>query len=46
MFVADRNIKAAGERLISPFSEKRVGPISYDLSSKEFHTTKDGEIIT
>ena len=46
MFVADRNIKAAGEQLISPFSEERVGPISYDLLSKEFHTTKDGEIIT
>lgn len=46
MFVADRNIKAAGEKLISPFLEEYVGPISYDLSAKEFHTTKGGEIVT
>ena len=44
MFVADRNIKEKGESLILPFEEERVGPISYDLSSREFHTTEDGEI--
>lgn len=44
MFVVDRNIKEKGESLIFPFEEERVGPISYDLSSKEFHTTENGEI--
>ena len=46
MFVADSIIKKEGKSLITPFENERVGPISYDLSAKEFHTTKDGEIVT
>ena len=30
--LSDKTIKAYGEALISPFSEKRVQPASYDLS--------------
>lgn len=47
MFVADSKIKSFGEKLISPFrADKRLGPISYDLTAKEFHTTRGEEIIS
>ncbi|WP_303164137.1 dCTP deaminase [Mitsuokella multacida] len=46
MFIADSKIKELGQGLIRPFvDDDRLGPISYDLTAKEFYTTKDDDII-
>lgn len=55
MFIADSEIKELSSNtsntspLIKPFidtdDDKRLGPISYDLTAKEFHTTEDRKIV-
>lgn len=43
MFLSDNEIKKLGETAIQPFLDDRVGPVSYDLSAKEFCRLEDGK---
>lgn len=41
MFLADKQIKEIGPKVITPFDESKVGAISYDLTAKSFYSDVD-----
>ena len=43
MFIADSKIKELNSSLITPFKEDAIGPVSYDLTARQFHLLKNGE---
>lgn len=40
MFIADSKIKELNSSLITPFKEDAIGPVSYDLTARQFHLLK------